>query len=106
MVRQGYRNVISYRQNADLRYGINAYQARMLPAFAIFSIQVSVPVTERYRSDGMIAMTGLLDGDVYRSTFTFLSEVIGYDLIAFFMRNQKEIHTELQSVAKTLLTPE
>ena len=105
-VRQGYKSADSKRQNADLRFGLNAYQARMLPAFAIFSNQVSVPAIERYRNDGMIVMTGLLDGDVYRSTFTFLSEVVGYDLIAFFKRNQEEICTEVQSVVKTLLTPE
>ena len=104
-VRQGYKSADSKRQNADLRYGLNAYQARMLPAFAIFSNQVSVPVIERYRNDGMIVLTGLLDGDVYRSTFTFLSEVAGYDLISFFERNQAEIRTEVQSVVKTLLIP-
>lgn len=105
-VRQGYKSADSKRQNADLRFGLNAYQARMLPAFAIFSNQVSVPVIERYRNDGMIVLTGLLDGDAYRSTFTFLSEIADYDLIAFFERNQEEIRTEVQSVVKTLLTPE
>jgi len=105
-VRQGYKSADSKRQNADLRYGLNAYQARMLPAFAIFSNQVSVPVIERYRNDGMIVLTGLIDGDVYHSTFTFLSEVAGYDLVAFFERNQEEIRAEVQSVVNTLLTPE
>lgn len=105
-VRQGYKSADSKRQNADLRFGLNAYQARMLPAFAIFSKQVSVPVVERYRNDGMIVLTGLLGGDVYRSTFTFLSEIAGYDLIAFFERNREVIRTEVQSVVKTLLTPE
>ncbi len=105
-VRQGYKSADSKRQNADLRFGLNAYQARMLPAFAIFSNQVNVSVIERYRNDGMIVLTGLLNGDVYRSTFTFLSEITGYDLIAFFERNQEEIRTEVQSVVKTLLTSE
>lgn len=105
-VRQGYKSADSKRQNADLRFGLNAYQARMLPAFAIFSNQVSVPVIERYRNDGMIVLTGLLEGDAYRSTFTFLSEIADYDLVAFFERNQEEIRTEVQSVVKTLLTPE
>jgi len=105
-VRQGYKSADAKRQNADLRFGLNAYQARLLPAFAIFSNQVSVPVIERYRNDGMIVLTGVLGGDAYRSTFTFLSEVAGYDLIAFFQRNREEIRTEVQSVVKTLLTPE
>jgi len=105
-VRQGYKSADSKRQNADLRFGLNAYQARLLPAFAIFSSQVSVPVIERYRNDGMIVLTGLLTDDVYRSTFAFLSTVAGYDLIGFFERNQEEIRTEVQSVVKTLLTPE
>lgn len=105
-VRQGYKSADSKRQNADLRYGLNAYQARMLPAFAIFSKQVSVPVIERYRNDGMIVLTGLLNDDVYHSTFAFLQEVAGYDLIAFFERNQNVIRTEVQAIVKTLLTPE
>lgn len=104
-VRQGYKSADSKRQNADLRFGLNAYQARMLPAFAIFSKQVSVPVIERYRNDGMIVLTGLPNDDAYRSTFAFLREVAEYDLIAFFERNQDEIRTEVQSVIKTLLTP-
>lgn len=105
-VRQGYKSADSKRQNADLRFGLNAYQARMLPAFAIFSRQVSVPVIERYRNDGMIVLTGLIDGSAYQSTFTFLNQIAQYDLISFFERNRDEIRTEVQSVVKTLLTPE
>lgn len=105
-VRQGYKSADSKRQNADLRFGINAYQARMLPAFAIFSKQVNVPVIERYRNDGMIVLTGLLDGNAYKSTFKFLEEIAEYDLIAFFERNRELIRAEVKSVVETLLTPE
>jgi len=102
-VRQGYKSADSKRQNADLRFGLNAYQSNMLPAFAIFSNQVIYPVISRYRADGMLVLMGLPEGSSYESTFTFLEEVAGFDLIAFFKRNQETIRTEVKGVVSSLL---
>ena len=43
----GMKSADSKRQNADLRYGIQAYRNGLLPAFAVFSNQVSQPVLTR-----------------------------------------------------------
>ena len=67
-VRQGYKSADSKRQSADLRFGVFAYQSGLLPAFAIMSAQVSEPVIRRYRSDGMLVLTGLLNDDPTIST--------------------------------------
>ncbi len=105
-IRQGYKSADSKRQNADLRFGIRAYQASLLPVFAILSAQVSDPVIRRYRSDGMLVLTGVPDGDSTVSTFAFFKNVIGYDLAAFFKRNSKILRKEIRAIIKALLTPE
>ena len=102
-VRQGYKSADSKRQNADLRFGINAYRDGLLPVFAIFSAQVSGPVLRRYRADGMLVLTGVLDGDACTSTFTFFREVVGYDLPGFFERNSTAIRAEIGKVVDALL---
>jgi len=103
-VRQGYKSADSKRQNADLRFGLNAYQSDMLPSFAIFSNQVSYPVISRYRADGMLVLTGLPEGNSYESTFTFLREVANYDLVGFLDRNKNIIRSEVRGVVTSLLT--
>ncbi|MCQ0990592.1 hypothetical protein [Jiella marina] len=104
-VRQGYKSADSKRQNADLRFGLNAYQSDMLPAFAIFSNQVSYPVIHRYRADGMLVLTGISNEDPFESTFAFFKKVVEYDLSNFFERNKEEIRREVRSVVSSLLVP-
>ena len=103
-VRQGYKSADSKRQNADLRFGIHAYQSSLLPAFAVFSNQVSQPVIARYRADGMLVLTGTLTKDPTKSTFAFFEEIIGYDLAGFFTRNQERLASEVQGIVGSLLT--
>jgi hypothetical protein len=105
-VRQGYKSADSKRQNADLRYGVKAYQAGYIPVVAIISSQVSDPVIQRYRSDGMLVLTGILSQDPSISTFAFLKEVSGYDLPAFFERNKDDIQRCIRAVLEKLLSAE
>lgn len=104
-IRQGYKSADSKRQNADLRFGMKAYQARRLPVFIVLSTQLSLPVVRRYRADGMLVLSGVLTEDPAESTFAFFSQVIGYDLAAFFERNSPTLRAQVTSVTKTLLTP-
>lgn len=99
-IRQGYKSADAKRQNADLRFGINAYQTRMLPAFAIFSNQVSMPVIERYRNDGMIVLTGLPDADPYRSTFAFLTEVAATTYLHFSIETKPRFDHKFSWLSK------
>ncbi len=102
-VRQGYKSADSKRQNADLRFGLNAYQNNMLPAFAIFSNQVSYPVITRYRADGMLVLTGIANDDPFESTFAFFNKIVGYDINGFFERNKEELRAEIRGVVASLL---
>lgn len=104
-VRQGYKSADSKRQNADLRFGVRAYQAGLLPAFAIMSSQVSEPVIQRYRNDGMPVLVGVTDRNPAIGTFAFFEQVVGYDLAAFFKRNSPALKAEVQKVVKHLLAP-
>ncbi len=104
-VRQGYKSADSKRQNADLRYGVRAYQAGLLPAFVIMSTQVSEPVLRRYRADGMLVLTGVLDEDPTISTFAFFKQVIQFDLEGFFVRNTERIQNEIKQIIEQLMSP-
>lgn len=105
-VRQGYKSADSKRQNADLRFGMHAYQEALLPAFALMSSQISEPVARRYRSDGMLVLIGTASSDPTKSTFAFLREIVGYDLAGFFERNSEVIQSEVKTVVIKLLSPE
>lgn len=103
-IRQGYKSADSKRQNADLRFGIHAYRAGLLPVFAIFSAQVSEPVLRRYRGDGMLVLTGIMSRDSTTSTFEFFTDVVGYDLAGFFQRNSTVLRTEIGKIVIKLLS--
>ncbi|HEX8127905.1 MAG TPA: hypothetical protein VF527_02310 [Pyrinomonadaceae bacterium] len=103
-VRQGYKSADSKRQNADLRFGLRAYNENYLPAIVIVSSQVSEPVSRRYRSSQLLVLTGSV-GDATTSTFSFYREVVGYDLAGFFQRNSLELRREFGKVLEALLTP-
>ena len=105
-VRQGYKSADSKRQNADIRFGMSAYQARLLPVFVVMSGQVSEPVIKRYRSNGMLVLTGLPSPSDTENTFAFFKSIVGYDLAGFFERNKSEIQGEITAVVKALLTPD
>lgn len=104
-VRQGYKSADSKRQNADLRFGMRAYQENLLPALAILSAQVSEPVIQRYRNDGMLVLTGTISLDPNQSTYAFFKEIIGYDLSQFFQQNSDIIQAEVKTVIHQLLSP-
>jgi hypothetical protein len=103
-IRQGYKSADSKRQNADLRFGLRAYNENYLPAVVIVSSQVSEPVSRRYRSSQLLVLTGT-SGNATTSTFSFYQEVVGYNLAGFFERNSPKLRAEFGSVLKALLSP-
>jgi hypothetical protein len=103
-VRQGYKSADSTRQNADLRFGLRAYNENYLPAVVIVSSQVNASVIRRYRGAQLLVLTGTWGADT-ESTFAFYKEVVGYDLAAFFERNSPKLREEFGKVLKALLTP-
>jgi hypothetical protein len=103
-IRQGYKSADSKRQNADLRFGMRAYQSNMLPVFLLLSEQISSTVSTRYQADGMLVLSAVQTDDDCVSTYAFFRNVVGYDLAAFFKRNSTVIQKEVRGVAKALLT--
>jgi hypothetical protein len=103
-IRQGYKSADSKRQNADLRFGMRAYNdANLLPVIAIVSTQASDVVCQRYSDARLVVLRGHLQGDL--STFAFYRDVIGYDLAAFFARNTNEVRRQFQGIIRQLLDP-
>jgi hypothetical protein len=103
-IRQGYKSADSKRQAADIRFGIRAYEdADLLPVIAILSTQASDVVCRRYRDNRLLVLRGHLTGQ--ESTFTFMRDVVGYDLAAFFERNANQIRMEFTRIIGHLLKP-
>ena len=103
-IRQGYKSADSKRQNADLRFGAKSYQMSHLPVMMVLSSQVSETVIQRYRNAGMLVITGTRSKDATISTFSFVKDVVGYDLEDFFKRNTNTIKTVIQGLIQRLLT--
>lgn len=103
-VRQGYKSKDSKRQNADIANAAIAYTKAYLPCAVILSSQIDTDVLLRYRSEKWSIVTGVMGaGDPLTSTYDFARDVIGYDLAAFFERNQKKIRNELETILRSLL---
>ena len=103
-VRQGYKSKDSKRQNADLANAVAAYTQQYLPVLVVMSLQFDTDLRTRYESGRWDVLTGSVDTDnVYTSTYAFCSQVLGYDLAAFFERNSGELRREVESVVSTVL---
>lgn len=106
-VRQGYKSKDSKRQNADIANAATAYIKGYLPCATILSMQIDSDILERYRTEKWAVLTGSIGlNDPLRSTYDFMREIVGYDLSAFFERNKKTLHIEIDNVLRALLTPE
>lgn len=104
-VRQGYKSADSKRQNADLRFGLAAYDEAYLPVILVISTQVSSVVVERYRQNKLLVLTGMLSSDDTKSTYAFFENVVGYSLTDFFERNAIKIRSEVTEILTKLLSP-
>ena len=103
-IRQGYKSADSKRQNADLRFGMRAWNdANLLPVIAIVSTQASDVVCKRYSDARLLVLRGHLRGQ--SSTFSVFRDVVGYDLAGFFERNSPAIREDFQTTIKKLLEP-
>jgi hypothetical protein len=106
-VRQGYKSKDSKRQNADIANAVTAYTQAYLPCAVILSAQIDADILLRYRAEKWIVVTGITGADdPLISTYDFMRDVVGYDLAAFFMRNNKILRAEIDKVLTALLAPE
>ncbi len=105
-VRQGYKSKDSKRQNADITNAATAYTKAYLPCAVILSTQIDSDILLRYRAEKWTVITGVTGtSEPLLSTYDFLKDVVGYDLAAFFSRNQEILKNEVDSVLRRLLKP-
>jgi hypothetical protein len=103
-VRQGYKSKDSKRQNADIANASTAYTQGYLPSVVVLSNQIDTDIVTRYRNEKWCLVTGLRAGSSLRSTYSFMAEVVGYDLAAFFDRNSDTLRSEVETVLRALLS--
>lgn len=103
-VRQGYKSADSKRQNGDLANAAQALGHGYLPVLVIMSTQINKVVRARYLTGNWSVLMGTVgDNDPLQSTYDFLTEVVGYDLPAFFERNSSALRAGVEAVLNHLL---
>ncbi|MDO4585261.1 MAG: hypothetical protein Q4D62_14295 [Planctomycetia bacterium] len=103
-VRQGYKSKDSKRQNADIANASKAYTQAYLPCVMVMSNQIDIDIVHRYRLNNWAILTGDIYGSHETSIYTFMKEIIGYDLAGFFQRNTDELKNEVAKVLLSLLS--
>jgi hypothetical protein len=103
-VRQGYKSKDSKRQNADLANAASAYTQGYLPAVVVFSTQIDHDIAARYEHEKWLVLRGTRIGSATQSAYTFVRDVIGYDLPVFFERHSATIKAVVEDVLQTLLS--
>jgi hypothetical protein len=106
-VRQGYKSKDSKRQNADIANAATAYTQAYLPCVVVMSNQIDMDILHRYHNEKWAVLVGRLDNTSPAiSTYSFMKEVVGYDLAAFFSRNAEILRKEVAAILESLLRPE
>jgi hypothetical protein len=106
-VRQGYKSKDSKRQNADIANAATAYTKGYLPCAAILSLQIDDDIAQRYRNEKWILLIGnTAEQSPHKSIYSFMRQIIGYDLAAFFQRHSDILKVEVNNVLIKLLSTE
>jgi hypothetical protein len=106
-VRQGYKSKDSKRQNADIANKTKAYSQGYLPCAIILSMQIDDDIITRYRAAQWAILTGkIAQATQYNSSFSFMNEIIGFNLAAFFEGHKDIIREEVIDVLETLISAE
>lgn len=104
-VREGYKSADSKRQNADLDNLSQALKRGYLMTMTIMSLQVNQTVRSRYQDGGLLVLIGdVSSNNPLQSSYAFLHDIAGYDLVAFFERNTNEIRSETSRILESLLS--
>jgi hypothetical protein len=102
-IRQGYKSKDSKRQNADMANAAEAYTQGYLPTLIVLSTQIDSDIVERFQRGKWLVLRGTLSGDPLSSTYSFIRDIIGYDLAAFFQRNAEQLKQFTTTVFESLL---
>ena len=102
-VRQGYKSKDSKRQNADIANAAMAYSQGYLPVVVVLSTQMDSDIITRYRHEKWLILLGSLSGTNLQSTYTFMKQVLGFDLADFFRQNSQTLKLAIDDVLRALL---
>lgn len=80
------------------------YAYHYLPVALLLSSPIDEAVAERYERARWLPLRGTVNGTPLDSAYKFASDVIGYDLAAFFERNSATLKAHLQVVLRHLLS--
>lgn len=105
-VRQGYKSKDSKRQNADIANASNAYANGYIPCLMVMSSQIDEDIVTRYNIAKWAILQGIVGTTSINSTFTFFSQVIGFDFIDFMDRNQQYFQENIASILYQLMRAE
>lgn len=106
-VRQGYKSKDSKRQNADIANATTAYTKGFLPCAAILSLQIDDSIALRYRNEKWVLLTGnVTESSPLSSVYSFMKDVIGFDLAGFFRQHSPALKKEVNTVLASLLVPQ
>lgn len=106
-VREGYKSADSKRQNGDLDNLAQALKHGYLMTMALMSMQINNTVKTRYQEGGLLVLTGdITSRNPLESTYAFIDQVAGYDLVAFFERNTDLLREETSQILESLLKGE
>ncbi|WP_394969175.1 hypothetical protein [Scardovia wiggsiae] len=104
-VREGYKSADSKRQNADLENLAQSLKHSYLMTMVLMSLQINETVRRRYQENGLLVLTGDASSmDPVESSFAFLKQIAGYDIIAFFERNTELLKNETTNMLERLLS--
>lgn len=103
-VREGYKSADSKRQNGDLDNLSQALKNGYLMTMVLMSMQINEVVRTRYQEGGLLVLTGdTHTTSPLKSSYAFVDQVAGYDLIGFFERNSDDIRRETSAILEHLL---
>jgi len=102
-VRQGYKSKDSKRQNADLSNALSAYTKTYLPCVMVMSSQIDIDIVNRYTQNQLCVLRGVKNGDTTDSTYRFINDVIGFDIVDFMEKSHKYFSDEINIVLNHLL---
>ena len=104
-IRQGYKSKDSKRQNADIANAAAAYTKGYLPCAAILSQQIDQDISLRYTAEKWMLLTGItVESTPHESFYSFMRDIVGYDLVSFFERNKAVLRREIKGILEGLLS--
>jgi hypothetical protein len=104
-VRQGYKSKDSKRQNADIANASTAYTKAYLPCLLVLSTQIDKDLVTRYQLEKWALLTGsTAEKSTIKSTYSFVRDVIGFDLADFLSRNSGTLKKEVETILTALLS--